>query len=547
MLDVVLSPTILWPLALLVVLVGGFAVALRLQSGRFPVRRRLQQRFILGVPWGSVLTIGGLLICYAIVQRGLWSWSDPLWIPFVNWSYLYPTGVILGPFTHAGPGHLMSNLFSAALLAPLAEYIWGHYSEESRSADVRGILARPYVRAIIVFPAAVIGVGLLTSILAWGPVIGFSGVVFAFAGFVVVRYPLTTVITIVSTTVLSDLVSAASNPYVIEEVRTELTTPWWVGISIQGHLVGFLIGAVLGVILLTYRHENHRPGPIRLWFGLVLVMVMMSLWAIWFPAEGDQYILYRGAGMLLVLGLVAAITIATVTKSRPLVGAVTRRQLAIMGILLPILVIALVAIPMNTIAVTSYDRPPHAATAEDYTIQYGDTVPNPVEPGFTIPFWDPEPGTSSGVIVSSQDRQLWTEAISRNELARTGDDTIRVGGLTWSESINVSRIGWSPVGNESVYRVMVESDATSPTESYHSPSRLIEPVIANHSIRLNSTEAGFFIIVTGPNGDQTEAMVPDENETSEVGELQIDRSDGSLYAEYNSTRVPIAEQENTSN
>src|SRR6056297_2629620 len=79
----------------LAVLATGVAVR-RLVGTRLtaPLRRRL----LLGVPWGTLLTITGVLAVYLFVQGAYWH-SDLLVTPFRTWSYFYPVGLLLGAFS----------------------------------------------------------------------------------------------------------------------------------------------------------------------------------------------------------------------------------------------------------------------------------------------------------------------------------------------------------------------------------------------------------------------------------------------------------------
>ncbi|MFB6352625.1 MAG: hypothetical protein ABEJ92_00915 [Halobacteriales archaeon] len=125
-----------------------------------PARR---SRLLLGVPWGTLTTGLFVLAVYLFVQGGLHHWRAPLVIPYRSWSYLYPLGMVVAPFAHNGVGHLTGNLLGTVVLGTLAEYAWGHFPTGRGAQSFAGWRSNPYVRAFVLFPAGVVGIGLLTS------------------------------------------------------------------------------------------------------------------------------------------------------------------------------------------------------------------------------------------------------------------------------------------------------------------------------------------------------------------------------------------------
>jgi len=81
---------------------------------------RLRERFVLGVPWGTLVSAGVVLAVYLLLQGGLRNWYAPVTIPFRAWSYFYPLGVVTAAFSHNGASHLIGNLVGTLTLAPLA-------------------------------------------------------------------------------------------------------------------------------------------------------------------------------------------------------------------------------------------------------------------------------------------------------------------------------------------------------------------------------------------------------------------------------------------
>ncbi|EMA44654.1 rhomboid family intramembrane serine protease [Halobiforma nitratireducens] len=289
----------------------------------------VEDRLLYGVPWGTLVTVAILVAFYAVVQGGVRSWSEPLTLPFITWSYFYPTGLFTAGFAHGTPGHLASNTAGTLALAPIAEYAWGHYPPSSDrrtrtdggsnvAADGEGtsLLARPWVRAVVVFPAALLVAAVLTAVFALGPGLGFSGAVFAIAGFAVVSYPLTTVVAVVVTTALQTLYQALTQPVVRETLEVgPPSPPGWAGVGFQAHLLGFLLGVLVGIALL--RRRGRSPAGDRVFVGVVLFGMAQSLWLLVLTGD-DVFYLYQGAGIVMLLALAVATTVAVAGSDRPI-------------------------------------------------------------------------------------------------------------------------------------------------------------------------------------------------------------------------------------
>ncbi|MFC6724678.1 rhomboid family intramembrane serine protease, partial [Halobium palmae] len=227
----------------------AFLLVRRLDGSSERWGRRLRERFLLGVPWGTLVTVALVLSVYLLLQDGLDHWYAPTVVPFTAWSYFYPLGMVTAPFSHSGPGHLVGNLIGTLTFAVVAEYAFGHFPRRRGSSSFGSWRTNPYVRAFVVFPAVVVGVGLLTSFFGLGPVIGFSGVVYAFAGFALLYFPYATVLAYVAGRVLNLAWSAFVRPTPTVTSQPVFSTPWFADIALQGHLLGFLLGVLLALWL----------------------------------------------------------------------------------------------------------------------------------------------------------------------------------------------------------------------------------------------------------------------------------------------------------
>ncbi len=309
-------------------LIGSIAVVRWIHRPAQRWRDVARARLVYGIPWGSLVVIVFVLAVYLFVQSGLADFDDPVTIPFRTWSYFYPLGMATASFSHAGPGHLIGNLAGTAVVAPIAEYAWGHYPDERDPVRTDSWAADPRVRAIVVFPLVVIGVGLGMSLFGLGPVIGFSGVVFALAGFALVQYP---IVTIVATLGVQDVVLRLY--YALQEPIRVYTAepsppsaPSWASIAIQGHALGLFVGFVLGIALLRRRHS--RPDPLRLWLAVLLFGFSKGLWAIyWFGGE-NTFVLYQGPGVAVVSILALVVTLSMTASDTPLLSPRLRQLVA---------------------------------------------------------------------------------------------------------------------------------------------------------------------------------------------------------------------------
>lgn len=308
-------------------LLGSIAAVRWLQDPARGWYEVASERLVYGVPWGTLVVLAVVLAVYLFVQDGISDPSNPVTIPYRAWSYFSPLGMGLASFSHASFGHLVGNVAGTLVVAPIAEYAWGHYSHArddgssdraGASAALRTAWVTPWVRALVIFPLAVITIGVLTSLFSLGPVIGFSGLVYAFAGFAIVRYPITTLI---ATTVLQSAVLTAYRAlqtpvlvYVAE--ASPPSPPSWATIAIQGHALGFFVGLVCGLLLLERR--SIRPDPLHVWLAILLFAVWKGLWQIYWFGEGNTFLRFQGPGLAIVAILALVITLALTASSRPL-------------------------------------------------------------------------------------------------------------------------------------------------------------------------------------------------------------------------------------
>ncbi|XVH31402.1 rhomboid family intramembrane serine protease [Haloferacaceae archaeon DSL9] len=542
-------------LALAVVLVVSIVIVSRLDDSTDEWVARLQSRFVYGVPWGTLLSILFVLSVYLFVQRGIGDLHRPVALPFRAWTYFDPVGMLVAGFAHVGYGHLVGNLLGTLAIAPIAEYIWGHYPR-GRERELGRLWTTPAVRAAVLFPLGVIVVGLLTALFSLGPIIGFSGTVYAFAGFVLVRYPIATVLALLASRLLRQLFAATTNPWEVAAAESAYSTPWFASIAIQGHAMGLFIGIILGVALMRYRDEAPPPA-IRLWVGALLYAVSQSLWAVFWYRGNEVYVLYRALGLALVFLLATLVAAAVVADDGRLgrlhrigipnrmsraVATVTTKQFTLVALLCGAAVVAGPAIPVNLTAASDDPLPGDPLRVEGYEVTYAEDVPDGMVMVADVEaFGETTAVTTSGVIVRHPERNIWTTAVTAGRLGHDGSARVDLGGVGWRETVHVSRTGWTTVGGDAVYRIDFSHGGTT-TAAFTSESATAEPIIANHRIRVFATEDAFFIEVDDGTATET-APIPAPDDRVVVGPFEVHNHDDRLFVVYEDTVVRIAERE----
>lgn len=516
--------------------------------GGFDPVRVARTRFRWGIPWGTLSISGFVLFVYLFVQNGITYPNAPTVIPFRAWSYFSPTGIVMSPFTHANRGHVTGNIVGTLTVGVLAEYLWSHYPEKrtSNASTSLGLgfvptLTHPSVR-ILAFVVGSLVVGLLSGVFSLGPTIGFSGVVFAYAGFTLMRYPLGTVLVLLSGRVLSLVYQSIRNPTVTQAGQPQFVTPWWAGISLQGHALGLFIGALCGIYLV--RRRSVRPNGLRLWSGVLIFAVFEGMWAMYIPLGGSQFKLFRAIGAAAVFLLAALLTIAVRSSDQPLFGRsrIQYKDAALSLVAVLLVIIAAVAVPYNLFTVpdrSSGITDQNSIQVRGYTIAYAEGIPNQYISDVEFnALGETTNVKASGVIVVNDQQEIWWQEISKDRLGFDHKVAVRVGGIGWRETVLASRTTWKVVGNHSVYTVQLEHDDER-THVFTSQPARAEPTIAGRNVTFVPGET-FSFRVTRNGTVLGQADIPERNEAVSAGGLTLVRMKNRLYAMNNKTRVRIA-------
>ncbi|PSP93929.1 rhomboid family intramembrane serine protease [Halobacteriales archaeon QS_4_62_28] len=546
-------------MAVSVALVFSLAVVFGTSDRTGPLLARLRRRFVVGVPWGTVLTIGLVVCVYLFLQGGLEHPRDPLVLPFRSWSYFYPLGMLTAAFSHGSLSHITGNLVATAMFGPVAEYVWGHYPRKRGSHAFSSPLRNPYVR-ILVVPAVVFVVGLFSSFFALGAVIGFSGVVFAIAGFAIVQRPLLGLLALLGNRVLSLVVSAIQNPQTVALPKPRVITPWWANVAIQGHAIGILAGGLLGFAL-AYSRDRWSDGP-RLWFGLVAFASFQGLWAFYLPRSGGRYILFRWVGTAVVF-LLAAIAVLALTGEyqfahRQLLADTSVgmnsvfdslvRTTALLAIIVLTIGLSGVAVPYNAAPVNQAETPEPTVEVRDYSVGYAEDIPDGYVGSVQLPVATAQTDiNTSGVIIASDRRHVWHTVVLEAELANRGRAVVDVGGVGWRKQVVVNRTGWKPTGNQSVYKVYLRPRGEASTLGYTSEPRRAEPVIGGRNVTLRPTDEGFEFTVSRQGQAIGRTPVPASGNNVTAGGITFVRNESRVLARLNETRLTIATRSERNN
>jgi len=503
---------------------------------------RLRTRFVMGIPLGTLLAMAFVIAFYLFAQGGWSHWDDPVTLPFAAWSYFYPLGMASASFAHAGPAHLTGNMVGTLTFGILAEYAVGHFPNERGSETFGSLRTNPFARAVG-FAGGVLAMGLFTSVFALGPVIGFSGVVFAFAGFALVRYPIGGVLALVLTDLVGLVESALRNPVTTAEAGRSFSRPWWANVAIQGHYLGFLAGIVLGVAL-VYR-RNERPDPLRLWVAVLVFGTGQSLWILYAPQGSDRFVLFRALGVAVLFVLAAAVTAGARSSTRPLVASIdlSRREAATGFLIAVLLAVAAVSVPLNILAVGNGSTPAASVEVRDYTVFYDEDIPHQLVPAIDVPGADDTGINASGVIVVSEERSIWWVEVSRSRLASRGEATVVLGGPGWRQEVVANRTGWSAVGGDTVYRIALRSADGQRVRAFNASAVTAEPTVDGRNVTVRSRPGGFGVRVSRRNRTLGTAPMPARNRSVTVGGLRLERDEDDLVATRNGTRVRVAGKE----
>ena len=497
----------------------------------------LRERWVYGIPWGTVIVVASVYLLYHVVQGGS-SDGGPVVVGFRSWSLWYPQGLFFSSFAHASESHLWSNLLGAIAFAPIVEYVWGHYPTERNRID--GRFTRPRSR-IALFVSATVAVGIANSLFIPGAIIGFSTVVFAFAGFALLTRPLLTVVAMLGIQVVRLLRQAVLDPLVLTEAQTRFVSPSWADTALQGHLFGMLLGVLLAVVLLRIRSE--QPRMLYVFFAALVFAVTRSMYAIYWYLGADEFVLFQalGAAAVLLLATLGAIVALAPHRARFPQPDVPLRSVAVGLLLVTVLAIAVVGVGYNVVSVSPGDEFNEAIEVEDYHVTYVDGAEDQYIGGLDVPGLDPPSVSVTGVVVASEERNAWHLETSGNALAFHGETRVVVGDATWRDTVLINRTEWAMVDGNETYTVFGQHGTDDRTILHEASPAVSDSRIQYSNVSIRPAD-GWYALEIERNGSVlgTEP-VPSRGESVTIGETTFTREDDDLFATHNGTELRIAE------
>jgi len=523
-------------------LVGALALAVVVvyrvadsQSLLTPLRRR----FVRGIPWGTVIVLVVLWFVFRFLQGGAAD-DGPVFIAFRSWSLWYPQGIVLSSFTHSSESHLVGNLLGTVAFAPIVEYAWGHYPRAGEGGALPDWTDNPAAR-IGLFVAATFLVGVGSALFVPVAAVGFSSVVFGFAGAAIVLRPLLAAGAILGIQVLSLLREALLFPVATFRSQPIFASPYFVDVSVQGHLFGFLVGVLLAAVLLRFR--DSRPDVRAVFFAAIVFLVTRSMEAVYWQLGNERFMLFRALGTAGVLVLASLVALSVTGRSRlPRVDLSVRRS-AVAAVLVALLVLSVAGVVFNVGSVTAGEEAENGLEIRDYTVTYAENVPNQYLAGAPSPLGvGPQPVNVSGVIVLSEKRDAWEVVASRGRLTSEGRVEVVVGGVSWRQRLVVSRTEWEFIDGNVTYNVFAFGEGQDPVELFRAPPANTSTVVDNKTFSIEPAE-GFrnYTLTVQRGGEQIgSALVPENNETVEIAGLRFEREENALTVRHGNTSLRLA-------
>jgi membrane associated rhomboid family serine protease len=525
--------------ALFLALAISFVVVTRF-SERSTLIAPVRERLVLGIPWGTTIVVVLVYVFYHLVQGG-GEPGGPIITGFRSWSIWYPQSMLFSSFAHASKGHLISNLLGTVAFAPIAEYAWSHYPTDRGTQSFSSWRTNPFVR-ITLFVVAVFLLGLLGSLLVPGAVIGFSGVVFAFAGFAIVTRPLASVLAILAIRVVSLVRRAFLDPFSVAVAEPRFISPSWANTALQGHVFGLFVGVLLAAVLVHMRDES--PNLRYVWFAALVFALSRSMHAIYWYLTADSFVFFRGIGTAAVLLLASIVTLTVLKPDQPLVDRIdlSVRTTALMLLLAVVCALALVGIPYNLVSVTPGEEAENGIEINDYTVTYAQGVNDRYVAALQAPVVRESLSVNvSGVIVVSDQRNAWEVSTTKERLAFQGRSVIALGDATWRELVVVNRTEWLLAGENGTYKVFGRHVGEDRKLLFASEGAQASPTINGSRIGIRPSEDFYEIVVERDNATVGVERVPAHNESVEIGDITFERDERKLFAVHERTRIQIAE------
>jgi hypothetical protein len=189
--------------------------------------------------------------------------------------------------------------------------------------------------------------------------------------------------------------------------------------------------------------------------------------------------------------------------------------------------------------------PGETVTVRDYEVTYAEGVTNGMTAAVDVSaFGETTAVNTSGVVVRSEERGIWTTAVTKGRLAFDGRAAVVVGGLGWRETVYALRDGWTVTGGNTTYRVLLSHEGSARVVYTADPARA-GPVVGGRNVSVAAAPQGYYLRVTREN-ETVAARLPADNRSVTLDGLTFTREKRKLfvaYGENGETRLQIAKRE----
>ncbi|AGB17212.1 hypothetical protein Halru_2634 [Halovivax ruber XH-70] len=277
------------------------------------------------------------------------------------------------------------------------------------------------------------------------------------------------------------------------------------------------------------------------WVGLLTVVLGLFVAAPLAMGEASGFVV----GIFLVAyALLVIPAIPPLLPDRLTDGPIDYRQAALVTLCVLAAVVAVVGVPYGFTLIDGEPTGSGAVDVGEYTVTYEENASiDRTMLGF--PEEAQSNATYDGLLVASDDHEVFTIGERADVIAYDGEATVAVGGPGEYETVHAERTGWEVLGNETVYAVDLVVDSER-TRSY-----VTEPVetgvqFDETQVLLAPTADGFEVRFE-QDGETTAVPVPEVNQTQSVGPFVVRKESGEdtdrITVSRDGVTTPIAERE----
>jgi len=148
----------------------------------------------------------------------------------------------------------------------------------------------------------------------------------------------------------------------------------------------------------------------------------------------------------------------------------------------------------------------------------------------------------SGVIVTSDNRNVWALDTPKGQLALEGSAVVVVGDATWRELVVIDHAQWQTRGGNTTYKVAGRhwGEMDEQRLLFEAEPAQIEPSINGTTVSIAPADDFYDVVVSRNNETLGRATIPPHNQTVDVADITFERDRDRLIATHERTEIPIA-------